>query len=147
MVRVATPHPGLRRRRRGAPADRHPDGHGWSAAVSRRHEFSRLCVGGWDGMFTDATGLLNHGGELVVKASLDAERDGWTGGRGPCVTGQVSDFHANSSLRTWDRPPRSPRVSVLGDAPPAALPMTLALESKRSTRSAGAVPRPWWGPG
>ena len=117
------------------PADRHPDGHRIVGSVTRAGtEFSRLCIGGGDGMFTDATGLLNHGVGLVVEAWLDAEKDGWDWrDMDSYVTHQVSNSHTNKLIE--DMGIDASRVPLTfpywGNVAAAALPMTLALEAER----------------
>lgn len=116
------------------PADRHPDGHRIVGSVTRAGtEFNHLCVGGDDGMFTDATGLLNNGVGLVVEAWLEAEQDGWDWrAMDSYVTHQVSNSHTNKLIADMDLDPdRVPLTfPYWGNVAAAALPMTLALEAE-----------------
>ncbi|CAL8898390.1 3-oxoacyl-ACP synthase III [Kocuria varians] len=117
------------------PADRHPDGHRIVGSVTRAGtEFNHLCIGGDDGMFTDATGLLNHGVGLVVEAWHEAEQDGWDWREmDSYVTHQVSNSHTNKLIEDMglDATKVPLTFPYWGNVAAAALPMTLALEAER----------------
>ncbi|HLS50169.1 MAG TPA: 3-oxoacyl-ACP synthase III [Actinomycetaceae bacterium] len=118
------------------PADRHPGAHrivgGVTRAGSEHHE---LCVGNLSGMYTDTSGLLSHGLELVVAAWREA-----TNGAGFAwedmdryVTHQISTPYTNAIIEAIDLP--ADRVPVTfdqwGNVGPASLPMTLAAEANK----------------
>ncbi|WP_396350743.1 3-oxoacyl-[acyl-carrier-protein] synthase III C-terminal domain-containing protein [Kocuria atrinae] len=97
-------------------------------------QFHELCIGGDEGMFTNATGLLNHGVGLVVAAMQEAERDGWDWlNMDSYVTHQVSNSHTNKLIADMGLDPE--RVPLTfpywGNVAAAALPMTLALEAEK----------------
>src|SRR5690606_25313788 len=59
------------------PADRHPEGHRIAGSVTRSAtEHHGLCIGGFDGMYTDATALVDHGVGLLTDDRRDAHEDG-----------------------------------------------------------------------
>lgn len=113
-------------------ADSHPEGHRIVGSVSRSGtEHRGLCIGGEadEGMNTDATGLLEHGLELVARAWEQAHLDGWDWtNMSSYITHQISNAHTNSIIGAVgldrDRIPMTfPRW---GNVASAALPMTLA---------------------
>lgn len=117
------------------PADRHPKGHRIAGSVARSAtQHHGLCIGGFDGMYTDAAGLLQHGVGLLVDAWDDAHEDGWDWrDMDRYVCHQVSMSHTNKLLEdTGIIPERFPMTFPFwGNVAAAALPMTLALESER----------------
>ncbi|MBD2764805.1 3-oxoacyl-ACP synthase III [Kocuria sp. cx-455] len=119
------------------PADRHPDGHRIVGSVTRAGtQYHELCVGGEEGMITNATGLLNHGVGLVVDAMREAENDGWDWlHMDSYVTHQVSNSHTNKLIADMGLDPE--RVPLTfpfwGNVAAAALPMTLALQAETLT--------------
>ena len=112
------------------PADRHPEGHKVLGGVTRAGTWNHeLCVGDHNGMFTDATGLLSNGMELVINAWNEAHEDGWDwNDMTMYVTHQVSRIHTNEMAKTasldLDRMPIT--FPELGNVGPASLPITLA---------------------
>lgn len=116
------------------PADRHPEGHRIKGGVTRAATWNHeLCVGGWDGMYTDSRALMENGIGLVVDAWGEAEQDGWDWrDMTSYVTHQVSSSHTNALLRAMSLPAdRVPTTfPTLGNVGPAALPITLAREAE-----------------
>lgn len=116
-------------------ADRHPGGHRIAGSVARSAtEHHGLCIGGFDGMYTDATGLLKHGVGLLVDAWNDAHEDGWDWtDMDRYIAHQVSTSHTNKLLEdTGIIPERFPMTFPFwGNVAAAALPMTLALEAEQ----------------
>ncbi|PLC12550.1 3-oxoacyl-ACP synthase [Kocuria flava] len=116
------------------PADRHPEGHRVAGSVTRSAtEHHGLCIGGFDGMFTDATGLLKHGVGLLEQAWNDAHADGWDWQEMDRYIGhQVSMSHTNKLFADVGiDPDRFPvTFPFWGNVAAAALPMTLALEAE-----------------
>ncbi|GGG65030.1 3-oxoacyl-ACP synthase III [Kocuria dechangensis] len=116
-------------------ADRHPEGHRIVGSVARSAtEHHGLCIGGFDGMYTDATGLLKHGVGLLVDAWHDAHEDGWDWTDMDRYIGhQVSMSHTNKLFEDVGiDPERFPLTFPFwGNVAAAALPMTLALEAER----------------
>lgn len=117
------------------PADRHPEGHRIAGSVARSAtQHHGLCIGGFDGMYTDATGLLKHGVGLLVDAWHDAHRDGWDWtDMDRYIAHQVSTSHTNKLLEDVGiDPERFPLTFPFwGNVAAAALPMTLALEAEQ----------------
>lgn len=117
------------------PADRHPEGHRIAGSVARSAtQHHGLCIGGFDGMYTDATGLLKHGVGLLVDAWHDAHRDGWDWtDMDRYIAHQVSTSHTNKLLEDVGiDPDRFPMTFPFwGNVAAAALPMTLALEAEQ----------------
>lgn len=117
------------------PADRHPEGHRIAGSVARSAtQHHGLCIGGFDGMYTDATGLLKHGVGLLVDAWHDAHRDGWDWtDMDRYIAHQVSTSHTNKLLEDVGiDPDRFPLTFPFwGNVAAAALPMTLALEAEQ----------------
>jgi 3-oxoacyl-[acyl-carrier-protein] synthase III len=115
------------------PADAHPGAHrllgGVARAGSQHHE---LCVGGLDGMYTDAQGLLEGGLELVVDAWQEAQQDWNWDAMDRYITHQVSTTHTKAIIDALGLDPD--RVPITfphwGNVGPASLPMTLAAESQ-----------------
>ena len=120
------------------PADRHPEGHRVKGGVTRAATWNNgLCVGGWDGMHTESRALMVNGIQLVVDAWEEAERDGWDWtDMTSYVTHQVSSSHTDALIRAKQLPEeRVPKTfPELGNVGPAALPISLARESKTLTR-------------
>jgi 3-oxoacyl-[acyl-carrier-protein] synthase-3 len=120
------------------PADRHPEGHRVKGGVTRAATWNNgLCVGGWDGMHTESRALMVNGIQLVVDAWEEAERDGWDWtDMTSYVTHQVSSSHTDALIRAKQLPEeRVPKTfPELGNVGPAALPISLARESRTLTR-------------
>ncbi len=122
-------------------ADEHPAGHrvlgGVTRAATRFHE---LCVGGVEGMFTDAEALLEGGLELVVDAWKDAVPE-WDWARmDRYVTHQVSRVHTDAIVEAvgLDRSKVPTTFPRLGNVGPASVPITL-VEEQASLRSGDRV--------
>lgn len=118
------------------PADRHPGAHRIHGGVTRAGtEHHELCVGSLSGMYTDTSGLLSHGLELVVSAWQEATNG--TGfrwqGMDRYVTHQISAPYTKAIIDAIDLP--AERVPVTfdhwGNVGPASLPMTLAAEANK----------------
>ncbi|MCX0277332.1 3-oxoacyl-ACP synthase III [Nocardia zapadnayensis] len=120
------------------PADRHPEGHRVLGGVTRGATWNHeLCVGGFDGMFTDTKGLLDNGMELVTSAWHEALADGWDWQHmDRYIMHQISDVHMKSVATAAELDPqRIPKTyPQLGNVGPASLPITLALESEKLER-------------
>ncbi|NOJ60356.1 3-oxoacyl-ACP synthase III [Arthrobacter sp. 260] len=118
------------------PADAHPGAHRVLGGVARAGtEHHELCVGGIDGMYTDAQGLLDGGLELVVDAWNEAQEEwNWTK-MDRYITHQVSSTHTNAIVEAIDLDPsRVPMTfQKWGNVGPASLPMTLAAEAQTLT--------------
>ena len=113
------------------PAQDHPGGHrllgGVSRAATQHHD---LCVGGFDGMRTDPTGLLSGGLELVTAAWREARVDWDWSDMDRYVMHQVSRVHVDAIVEALgidgSRVPRT--FPMFGNIGPASLPVTLARE-------------------
>lgn len=117
------------------PADRHPEGHKILGGVTRAGTWNHeLCVGDHNGMFTDATGLLNNGMDLVINAWNEAHEDGWDwNDMTMYVTHQVSKIHTNEMAKTagLDRDRMPVTFPELGNVGPASLPITLVRNAHK----------------
>ncbi len=115
------------------PVEAHPDAPRVMGGISRaRSSAHELCVGGNDGMVTDARGLLEEGLLLVGEAWDDALADGWAWkDMDRYVMHQVSTVHTRALVeRIGIDPERVPLTFPRwGNVGPAALPMTLATEA------------------
>ncbi|WP_407342452.1 3-oxoacyl-ACP synthase III [Pengzhenrongella phosphoraccumulans] len=113
------------------PAADHPGGHrllgGVSRAATQHHD---LCVGGFDGMRTDPTGLLSGGLELVTAAWREAQVEWDWADMDRYVMHQVSRVHVDAIVEALGidgaRVPRT--FPTFGNIGPASLPVTLAGE-------------------
>lgn len=111
--------------------DRHPEGHRILRGITRAGtEHHGLCVGDHQGMYTDSTGLLNNGLELVMDAWQDVPADWDWANMDRYVTHQVSQLHTNAIVEAAGLDPsRIPLTfPFLGNVGPASLPITLARE-------------------
>ncbi|MGO1397362.1 MAG: 3-oxoacyl-ACP synthase III [Brevibacterium yomogidense] len=115
-------------------ADAHPEGHRIKGGVTRAATWNHeLCVGGWDGMYTDSKALMDNGVGLVMDAWTDAAQDGWDWtDMTSYVTHQVSSSHTNALVKALDLPVDRVPLSfpTLGNVGPAALPITLARQAE-----------------
>ncbi|WP_182113150.1 3-oxoacyl-ACP synthase III [Actinotalea sp. JY-7876] len=113
-------------------ADAHPAGHRVLGGVTRAAtQFNELCVGGVNGMVTDAKALLTGGLELVMAAWKEARADWSWSAMDRYILHQVSDVHTDAIVKAakLDRsrvPLTYPRFGNVG---PASIPMTLAHEA------------------
>ena len=114
------------------PSRDHPGGHrvvgGVSRAATQHHG---LCVGGIDGMQTDATGLLEGGIGLVLEAWHEAVDEWGWGAMDRYVMHQVSTVHIKAIVDALGLDRRSVPLTfpTLGNVGPASLPITLAAEA------------------
>lgn len=113
------------------PGDVHPTGHRILGGVTRAAtQFHDLCVGGADGIFTDARNLLLGGLDLVLSAWKEAlgEWDWATIDR--YITHQVSKAHTEAIIEAAGLD--AARVPVtfptFGNVGPASIPITLVEE-------------------
>lgn len=115
-------------------ASEHPDGHrvvgGVSRAATQHHD---LCVGDYDKMRTDASGLLVAGMELASDLWRDAESEFDWAAMDCYVVHQVSQVHTSRTAQALGLPlDRIPLTfPLLGNVGPAAVAITLAKESER----------------
>ncbi|KAA9395715.1 3-oxoacyl-ACP synthase III [Kocuria coralli] len=115
-------------------ADAHPDGHRIRTSVTRSAtEHHGLCIGGFDGMFTDAAGLLKHGVGLLTETWEEARTQGFEWDDFDWVIAhQVSTSHTDKTENDIGIPPHKlPRTFPFwGNVAAAALPMTLAQQAE-----------------
>lgn len=116
-----------------ARADHHPQGHrilgGITRAATWNHE---LCVGDYDGMFTDNKGLLENGVELITAAWQEAHQSGWDWQNMDFyIPHQVSANHVTAVTEAININPDlvAKTYPELGNVGPAALPITLARKA------------------
>lgn len=116
-------------------SDLHPEGHRIAGGVTRAGTWgSGLCVGDFNGMFTDSKGLLEQGTALVMDAWDEAHENGWDWrDMDRYVMHQVSSIHTEEfAKRTGvDRAKIPVTYPELGNVGPAALPITLAREVEK----------------
>ncbi|GAB3527080.1 3-oxoacyl-ACP synthase III [Arthrobacter monumenti] len=116
------------------PADAHTGSHRVIGGVSRAGtEHHELCVGGVDGMYTDAKGLMEGGLDLVESAWHEAQADNWDwANMDRYVTHQVSTAHTKAIVDAINLDPKKVPMTfpLWGNVGPASLPMTLAAESQ-----------------
>lgn len=111
--------------------EEHPDAHRIVRGITRAgSEHHLLCVGDHNGMYTDSTGLLDGGLELVMDAWNEAPEEwGWAQAD-RYITHQVSQLHTNAIAEAagldTDRIPVT--FPFLGNVGPASLPITLVRE-------------------
>lgn len=122
-------------------ADNHPDGHRIRTSVTRSAtEHFELCVGGFDGMFTDAGGLLKHGVGLLTDTWEEARTQGFEWDDFDWVVAhQVSTSHTDKTEADIGIPAHKlPRTFPFwGNVASAALPMTLALQAENGSFQKG----------
>lgn len=115
------------------PADRHPEGHRIRGGVTRAATWNHgLCVGDFDGMFTDNKGLMENGMELVTAAWEEAHDNGWNWrDMDYYIPHQVSQSHVNALTNATNiDPTRVAKIyPELGNVGPAALPIALARKA------------------
>lgn len=120
------------------PADRHPEGHRIIGGVTRAATWNhQLCVGDYDGMFTDTHGLMKNGMELVTAAWDEAHGCGWDWqDMHHYIPHQVSKSHVNALTEaTGIDPDRVAKTyPELGNVGPASLPITLARQAPQMKR-------------
>ncbi|KAB1645088.1 3-oxoacyl-ACP synthase III [Gulosibacter chungangensis] len=111
-------------------ADLHPEGHRILGGVTRAATWNNhLCVGDYDGMFTDTQGLLENGMELINAAWQEANASGWDWeDMDHYIPHQVSKTHvkALTDATTIDPDKIARTYPELGNVGPASLPITLA---------------------
>lgn len=115
-------------------ADQHPEGHrvvgGVSRAATQHHG---LCVGDFERMTTDTTGLLTAGMELASELWRDAADEFDWDDMDRYIVHQVSQVHTNRTAEALGLPmDRIPLTfPTLGNVGPAAVAITLAKEVER----------------
>ncbi|MDO5698416.1 MAG: 3-oxoacyl-ACP synthase III [Dermatophilus congolensis] len=111
-------------------ASAHPEGHRIVGGVTRAGtEHHELCIGGMDGMRTEATKLFVEGLSLATDAWEDA-RDEWDWTEMDWyIAHQTSTAHIASLCKVLDLPPSKFPMTVAeyGNIGPVALPFTLGL--------------------
>lgn len=118
------------------PADAHPGSHRILGGISRAGtEHHGLCVGGVNGMYTDAKGLLDGGMRLVVDAWHEAEAEWDWSSMDRYITHQVSATHTTAIVDAIGLDPAKVPTTFphWGNVGPASLPMTLAAEAQTLT--------------
>ena len=114
-------------------ADLHPEGHRIRGGVTRAATWNHaLCVGDYDGMFTNTRGLLDNGMELITASWTEAHSSGWDWqGMDHYIPHQVSKTHVKALTdATGIDPDRVIRTYPdLGNVGPASLPITLARQA------------------
>jgi len=115
-------------------ASERPEGHRLIGGVSRAStEHHALCVGDFDKMSTDTTGLLTAGLQIAGELWRDAAAEfDWTD-MDRYVVHQVSQVHTRSTAESLGLPmDRIPLTfPTLGNVGPAAVAITLAKEVER----------------
>lgn len=115
-------------------ADAHPNGHQIRTSVTRSAtEHHGLCIGGFDGMFTDANGLLKYGVGLLTETWQEARTQGFEWDDFDWVIAhQVSNSHTDKTEEDIGIPSHKlPRTfPYWGNVAAAALPMTLAKQAE-----------------
>lgn len=114
-------------------ADLHPQGHRILGGVMRAATWNHgLCVGDYDGMFTDNKGLLENGVELITAAWEEAHTAGWDWKNMDFyIPHQVSATHvtAVTDAIKIDLTNVAKTYPELGNVGPASLPITLARKA------------------
>ena len=115
-------------------ADLHPEGHRIHGGVARAATWNHgLCVGDYEGMFTDTQGLLNSGMEVISAAWEEAHEYGWNWkDMDHYIPHQISHVHVDALTRAMEID--SERIArtypELGNVGPASLPITLARKAR-----------------
>ncbi|MGO1256730.1 3-oxoacyl-ACP synthase III [Microbacterium gubbeenense] len=111
-------------------ADLHPEGHrilgGVARAATWNHE---LCVGDYEGMFTETQGLLSNGMDLIAAAWGEAHESDWYWrDMDHYIPHQISNVHVDAltSAIEIDADRIAKTYPELGNVGPASLPITLA---------------------
>lgn len=114
-------------------ADQHPEGHRIHGGVTRAATWNHaLCVGDYEGMFTDTQGLLSNGMEVISAAWNQAHDDGWEWrNMDHYIPHQVSNVHVEAlvSATEIDTSLVAKTYPELGNVGPASLPITLARKA------------------
>ena len=113
--------------------DLHPEGHRLVGGVTRAATWNHeLCIGDYEGMFTDTQGLLDNGMHLISEAWAEAHEDGWQWTEmDHYIPHQISHVHVNALTQaTKIDPDRVAKTyPELGNVGPASLPITLARKA------------------
>ena len=118
-------------------ASAHPEGHRIVGGVTRAGtEHHELCVGGMDGMRTEATKLFVEGLALATDAFDDAQSEWQWNDMDWYVAHQTSTAHIASLCKVLDLPlSKFPMtVAEYGNIGPVAMPYTLGLHQHRFTK-------------
>ncbi|MBS3182833.1 MULTISPECIES: 3-oxoacyl-ACP synthase III [Leucobacter] len=111
-------------------ADLHPEGHRIHGGVSRAATWNHaLCVGDYEGMFTDTQGLLSNGMRLISDAWHEAHENDWDWkDMDHYIPHQVSNVHVDALTNAIDIDESriAKTYPELGNVGPASLPITLA---------------------
>ena len=114
-------------------ADQHPEGHRIHGGVTRAATWNHaLCVGDYEGMFTDSQGLLSNGMEVISAAWHEAHGDGWEwSDMDHYIPHQISHVHVDAltTAIAIDVDLIATTYSELGNVGPASLPITLARQA------------------
>lgn len=119
-------------------ADLHPEGHRIHGGVTRAATWNHgLCVGDYEGMFTDTQGLLSNGMEVISAAWEEAHEHGWDWkDMDHYIPHQISHIHVDALTQATgidaDRVART--YPELGNVGPASLPITLARKAREMKR-------------
>lgn len=123
-------------------SDAHPDGHRVVGGITRAGtEHRELCVGGMEGMRTEASALFREGIALAVDAWKEsADEWGWHEADW-FVAHQTSTGHIDTLCHSLNLDPEKFPMSVttFGNIGPAAMPYTLGLNQHRFTRGQRVV--------
>ena len=114
-------------------ADLHPEGHRVHGGVTRAATWNHgLCVGDYEGMFTDTQGLLSNGMEVISAAWHEAHGDGWQwNDMDHYIPHQISNVHVDALTSAIAIDPEliAKTYAELGNVGPASLPITLARKA------------------
>lgn len=114
-------------------ADLHPEGHRIHGGVARAATWNHeLCVGDYEGMFTDTQGLLSNGMELISAAWGEAHENDWDWrDMDHYIPHQISNVHVDALTQAVeiDVSRIAKTYPELGNVGPASLPITLARKA------------------
>lgn len=114
-------------------ADLHPEGHRIHGGVARAATWNHeLCVGDYDGMFTDTQGLLSNGMDLISTAWSEAHESDWNWrDMDHYIPHQISHVHVDALTNAIeiDAGRVAKTYPELGNVGPASLPITLARKA------------------
>lgn len=117
------------------PSDAHPEAHRLVGGVTRAGtEHHELCIGGMDGMRTEATKLFREGIDLATDAFEEAAHDGWDWkGFDWYVAHQTSTAHISALAQRLGEPIEKFPMTIaqFGNIGPAAMPYTLGVNQHR----------------
>lgn len=111
-------------------ADLHPEGHRIHGGVARAATWNHgLCIGDYEGMFTDSQSLMNNGIEVITAAWHEAHANGWEWeSMDHYIPHQISNIHVDALTNATSIDPEriAKTYPELGNVGPASLPITLA---------------------